>query len=80
MIPDKKDDNQKQNMSGAAGANPVTPERTRVQRPRDINADSGDPFIDDMTEVAGHTSMDGNAEVDSPQVITKSDGSPGNSR
>jgi hypothetical protein len=80
MIPNKKDDNQKQSMSVAAGANPVTPGTSRGQRPRDVDTDSGDPFIEDMTEVAGHTGMDGNAEVDSPQLISKSEGSPGNSR
>ncbi len=80
MIPSKKGDGQKKNMSAATGANRVTPGPRRGQRSRDMNANSGDPFIEDMTEVAGHTGMDGNAEVDSPQVITKSDGSPGNSR
>ena len=80
MIPNKKNDDQKHDKSVAAGANPVAPGTSRGQRSRDTVANSGDPFIEDMTEVAGHTVMDGNAEVDSPQVITKSDGSPGNSR
>jgi hypothetical protein len=80
MIPNKKDGDRKNNMSVAAGANPVTPRTSRDQRSRDIDTDSRDPFIEDMTEVAGHTGMDGNAEVDSPQVIRKSEGSPGNSR
>ncbi|MDX6710233.1 MAG: hypothetical protein QOH96_1249 [Blastocatellia bacterium] len=80
MIPNKKNDDQKHDKSVAAGANPAVPGTSRGQRSRDTVADSGDPFIEDMTDVAGHTVMDGNAEVDSPQAINNSEGSPGNSR
>lgn len=64
--------------TGASAA--AAREKSRGEQQRGLDNSGPDPFIEEMTDVAGHTTMDGNAGVDSPQAITNSEGSPGNSR
>ena len=65
--------------SPSAAARPAAQTFNRGQNPRRLD-ETGDPFIEDMTEVANETVFDGNAQINSPQEDADDQGSPGTSR
>jgi hypothetical protein len=65
-------------LNAAPAARPGGREFNRGQSP--FPDSSGDPFIDDMMDVANDVVHDGNAQINSPQEASDGEGSPGTSR
>ena len=65
--------------AGAAAATPSAQDLNR-RRNDSMGRSSHDPFIADMKHIANYNYLDGNAQINSPQVSPDDEGVPGNSR
>jgi hypothetical protein len=65
--------------AGAAVTTPLAQERP-TRRNDSMGRSTYDPFIADMKHLANYNYLDGNAQINSPQVSPDDDGIPGNSR
>jgi hypothetical protein len=66
-------------MAGVAAATPSAQDLNR-RRNDSLGRSAYDPFIADMKHIANYNYLDGNAQINSPQVSPDDDGIPGNSR
>jgi hypothetical protein len=80
----KKDEDVDKALTATAAARPTGSGLNRGQTvlPNEPSTESytGDPFIEDMMDVANEPELDGNAQINSPQAEHDDEGSPGTSR
>jgi hypothetical protein len=80
----QKDEDVDKALSASAAARPTGSDMNRGQTvlPNEPSTASytGDPFVEDMMDVANESELDGNAQINSPQVLHDDEGSPGTSR
>ena len=76
------DEQRRERIEPSANPAVATPSARDLNRRRNdsLGRSTNDPFIADMKHIANYNYLDGNAQINSPQVSPDDEGIPGNSR